>query len=110
MYKNIIALSLILSIVLLIILFFYKIDLYSNGEKFIDNSGKTYLIFENTNFYNKIYLKINNETLSVNISNIYKINNFKIYEIEEISFDIKNVLAIKRSVSLFEYVLINFHK
>ncbi|MGL5591121.1 MAG: hypothetical protein ACRDCF_00055 [Mycoplasmoidaceae bacterium] len=105
MSKNLKIIILINLLVIFLLLFFYKINIYCNGEKIVTNDGRVFLIFLNQDFEKKIMLLNNNDEISFYIKNIYTAGDYKIYEINDRLNSIENVVAIKEKISLIKYIL-----
>ena len=88
-----------------LLLFCYKINVYCNGQKILSGDGKVFLIFMNQDFEINILLLKNNNDVSFFIRNMYVAGEHKIYEINDRSNSITNVVAIKEKLALIKYIL-----
>lgn len=105
MNRNLKIIIMINLLVIFLLLFFYKINVYCNGEKIISGDGKVFLIFLNQDFEKNILLLNNNNEVSFYIRNMYVAGEYKIYEINDTSNSITNVVAVKEKLALIKYIL-----
>ena len=87
-------------LVIFFLFFFYKIIVYGNGQKIISGDGKVVLIFMNQELEKNILLLYNNNEVSCYIRNMYVAGEYKIYEINDTSNSITNVVAVKEKLAL----------
>ncbi|MGL4616618.1 MAG: hypothetical protein ACRCUM_00105 [Mycoplasmoidaceae bacterium] len=104
MKKNLKTIILTNLLVILMLFFFYKINVYCSGEKIVDDDGRVFLVFLNQTFEKKILLLNNNKEVTFYIENIYSNGDYKMYEIIDQLNLIDNVIAITEKISLIKYI------
>ncbi|MGL4647624.1 MAG: hypothetical protein ACRCVI_02755 [Mycoplasmoidaceae bacterium] len=107
MYKNLSIITLLLTIILFVVLFFYEINIYQSGNKIINDNNETYLIFSNSYFQDRIALLIDDKIVNIKIIDIIEINNLKFYLIEADLKNLNQIIAVVERVNLLKYFLMH---